>query len=151
MRKPIETGWPAIGVLTAFLSGIFCGCLLISGDSPEQFYEQWQVLFWGAGALLGLCMLAELTRLKCPYCRSRAIEFLLGEEVDRWLGQKVVTENTISVGAFQTVGHSKFKGITEGIAVGNRTILITKRCILQKHRCKSCEHEFERKIVEEMR
>jgi hypothetical protein len=151
MRKPIETGWPAIAGFTAFLSGILCGWLWISGDSPEHFYEQWRVLIWGAGAIVGLCILAELARLKCPYCMSRAIVLLSWEEVDRWLGQKLVTENTFSVGAFQTVGQSKFKGMTESIAVGRRMIPVTKRCILEKHGCRTCERAFDRRVVEEMR
>lgn len=150
MHKPIETGWPAIRILTILLMSIFIGWLCVSGDSPEHFYQQRKLLFWGAGGLVGLCVLCELARLKCPYCRSRAIELLSSEEVDRWIGQKVVNENTISVGAFQTFGKSGLKGMTEGISVGRRIIPVTKRRILEVHHCRTCERSFERRVVEEM-
>jgi hypothetical protein len=150
MHKPKQTGWPAIGILAFLFIGIFAGGFLVSGESLEQFYWDWVILTWIAGAFIVLCVLAELSCLKCPHCRSRAILLLSAEEVDRWIGQKVVTENTISIGAFQTFGHSKIKGMTEGIAVGRRTIPVTKRCILEKRRCETCECEFDRRVVQEM-
>lgn len=151
MHKAIETGWPAIRTLTILLISIFIGWFCVSGESPDHFYEQRKLLFWGAGALVGLCVLGELARLKCPYCRSRAIQLLSSEEVDRWIGQKVVNENTISVGAFQTFGKSGPKGMTEGISVGRRIIPVTKRRMLQIHRCITCECTFDREVIEEMR
>ena len=42
----------------------------MSGLSPEQFYEQWHLLIWAAGALLGLCLLSELFRLKRFYLQA---------------------------------------------------------------------------------
>jgi DNA-directed RNA polymerase subunit RPC12/RpoP len=151
MNKRIETGWPAIAALAAFVSGLFCGWIYVSGDSPEHFYVQWRVLFWVAGAIVGLCILSELTGLKCPYCRSRAVERSSAEEIDRWLGQKTVNENAFSVGAFQTFGPSKFKGMTEGITVISRAIPVTKRRIREDYRCRTCDRTFERHVVEEMR
>jgi hypothetical protein len=151
MRKQKQTGWPAIGILALLFAGIFAVGLLISGESLEQFYREWMILTWIAGAFIWFCIMAEVSRLKCPSCRSRAIALLSAEEVDRWIGQKIVTENTISVGAFQTMGQSEFKGMTESVAVGRRTIPVTKRRILEKHRCQTCEREFERRVIEEMR
>jgi hypothetical protein len=151
MHKQKQTGWPVIGILALLFAGTFAGGFLVSGESLEQFYRDWVILTWIAGAFIVLCVLAELSCLKCPHCRSRAIVLLSAEEVDRWIGQKIVTENTISIGAFQTFGNSKIKGMTEGIAVGRRTIPVTKSCILEKHRCQICEREFERRVTEEMR
>lgn len=150
MQKRIETGWPSIAAFTAFLSGMFCGWIYVSGDSPEQLYGQWRVLFWAAGATVGFCILGELSRLKCPYCRSRALQRLSTEEIDRWLGQKMVSENAFSVGAFQTFGESKYKGLAGGITVTSRVIGVTKMRLCEHYRCRTCKGLFERYSVEEM-
>ena len=151
MHKQIDTGWPAITVLAVVLLGIFIGWLWVSGDSPEHFYERRKLLFWAAGGLVGLFVVGELARLKCPSCRSRAIKLLSTEEIDRWIGQKVVNENTVSVGGFQAIGKPGFKGTTESISTVRRIIPVTKRRMLEVHRCQTCERTFERRLVEEMR
>lgn len=88
MPKEKQTGWLAIGTLAFLFATIFGGGLIVSGESVEQFYREWVVLIWGAGAFIGLCVLAEFSRVKCPRCRSRAIALVGAEEVDRWIGQK---------------------------------------------------------------
>jgi hypothetical protein len=150
MHKQKQTGWPAIGILACLFAGIFAVGLLISGESLEQFYREWVILTWIAGAFLVLCVLAELSCLKCPHCRSRAIAVVSAEEVDRWIGQKIVSEDTVAVGGFQTFGESKFRGMTGGVAVTRRTIPVTKRCVLTEYRCDTCGCQFERRVVEEM-
>jgi len=150
MPQQKQTGWPAIGILTFIFAAIFAGGFVTSGEPIEQFYREWVVLTRCAGALIVLCVLAEFSRVKCPHCRSRAIMLVGTEEVDRWIGQKVVSENTVSVGALQTFGQARFKGVTESVAVGSRTIPVTKRRVVEKYRCWTCEREFERSVVEEM-
>jgi hypothetical protein len=109
MHKQKQTGWPAIAILAFVFAGVFgCGCV-ISGKSVEQFYREWAILVWLAAGFLALCMVAELSCLKCPSCRSRAITLVSEEEVDRWIGQKIVNEDTVGVGGFQTFGGPKFK------------------------------------------
>jgi hypothetical protein len=71
--------------------------------------------------------------------------------VDRWIGQKVVDENTIGIGGFRTYGGSKLRGIADSYFVTRRTIPVTKRCVVEEYRCETCAREFERKVVEEMR
>jgi DNA-directed RNA polymerase subunit RPC12/RpoP len=100
--------------------------------------------------LVVLCVIAELFRWKCPNCRSRALELLSTEEIDRWLGQKVVTDNTVNAGGFKTIGDPKLKGVTGGVAVARRTVTVTKRRIRKKLVCNTCGHEFERDVIEEM-
>ena len=107
-----QTGWRVIGVLAFLFSGVFAGGLLISGESLEQFFREREILTWIGAAFIALCILAELSRLKCPNCRSRAIALVSAEEVDRWIGQKIVNEETVGVGGFQAFGESKLRGMT---------------------------------------
>lgn len=150
MDRKIETGWPAIGLLTVLIAGGLGTWLVVSEEAPEQFYKQWYLLIWGAGGLLALCVLAEIARLKCPRCRSRALTLLSAEEVDRWIGQKVVTEDTVSIGGFTSLGNPKFKGVNGSLATTRRTIPVTKRRLLQTFGCKTCGHQFRKNVVEEM-
>jgi hypothetical protein len=151
MHKQKQTGWPAIAILAFLFAGVFAGGCVISGKSAEQFYREWPISIWITAAFLALCILAELSCLKCPSCRSRAITLVSAVEVDRWIGQKIVNEDTFGVGGFQTFGEPKFRGITGSVAVTRRTIPVTKRCVLKEYRCESCGREFERRVVEEMR
>jgi hypothetical protein len=150
VHKPKQTGWPAIGILAFLFAGVFAGGCVISGESVEQFYREWVILTWIGAAVIGLCILGELSCLKCPQCRSRAIRVVSAEEVDRWIGLKTVSEDTVGVGGFETFGQSKFSGLTGGVAVTRRTISVTKRCVLTEYRCDTCGCQFERRVVEEM-
>src|SRR6185437_1450146 len=85
-HKQKQTGWPAIAILALLFGGVFAGGCVISGKSPDEFYREWEILVWIAAAFLGLCVLAELARVKCPGCRSRTITLVSEEEVDRWIG-----------------------------------------------------------------
>jgi DNA-directed RNA polymerase subunit RPC12/RpoP len=105
----------------------------------------------GGEVFIAFCVLAELSRLKCPHCRSRAVALMTADEVDRWIGQKIVDEDTIGIGGFQTFGESKFRGVAGSVAVTRRTIPVTKRCVLENYRCEACGRDFKRKVVEEMR
>jgi hypothetical protein len=150
MHRPKQTGWPAIGILALVLGGVFGAGCVISGKPAGQFYREWAILTWIGAAFMALCILGELSCLKCPHCRSRPIAFVSAEEVDRWIGQKIVSEDTVGIGGFQTFGESKFRGMTGGIAVTSRTIPVTKRCVLSEYRCDTCGCQFERRVVEEM-
>lgn len=145
-----HTGWPSIFVLASFVAGIFFGWCLMSGDSPSQFYQSRKLYFWCSEAIIASCVLFELVRLKCPRCRSRALICFASSEVDRWLGQKTVTEDSFTLGAFQAHGGVKTRGMQESITVQRRTIPVTKRRILRTYRCSDCLHEFGRESVEEM-
>jgi hypothetical protein len=79
------------------------------------------------------------------------IALVSAEEVDRWIGQKTVSEDTVGVGGFQAFGGSKLRGMTGGVAVTRRIIPVTKRCVLSEYRCDTCGREFEQSVVEEMR
>jgi hypothetical protein len=150
IHRQRQTGWPAIGILAFLLAGVFAGGCVISGESVQQFYREWVILTWIGAAFIALCILGELSCLKCPQCRSRAIAVVSVEEVDRWIGLKAVSEDTVGVGGFQTFGESRFRGLTGGVAVTRKTIPVTKRCVLTEYRCDTCGCQFERKVVEEM-
>lgn len=105
-HKEEQTGWPAIAILTFVLAGVFAGGCLISGKSAEQCYQEWPISIWITAAFIVLCILAELSCVKCPRCRSRAITLVSEQEVDRRIGQKIVNQDTFGVGGFQTFGGS---------------------------------------------
>ena len=154
VRSRIQTGWPAIFILAAFLTGIFASWLCISGESPTPFYSHHRIACWAAGGFIVLCILAEFSRLKCPNCRSRAIAHLSSQEIDRWIGQKTVAENSYTLGAFQARNsmqlQAKIRGMNESMTVTKRIIPVTKRRILRNYRCGDCDHLFGQETVEEM-
>lgn len=154
-RDNIQSGWPIIVTLVALLAGGLACWLVVSDEPPDHLWHHHLIVICAAAGFIVLCIFAELVRLKCPICRSRAIIRISAKEIDRWLGQKTVTENSYTLGAFQsrdlTPAQRKTRGLHESITATTRTIPVTKRRMLHAYRCSNCEYEFSREIVEEMR
>lgn len=154
-RDNMQSGWPIIVALAALLAGGLACWLVVSNATPDHFWHDHLIAICAAAGFIVFCIFAELVRLKCPICRSRAILRISSKEIDRWLGQKTVTENSYTLGAFQarnsTPAQTKTRGLHESITATTRVIPVTKRRMLHGYRCSNCEYEFSRETVEEMR